>query len=926
MRDEATFLSAIATGDDVARLGFADWLEERGDRRAVWVRDPDVFPWMLPDGRDPTEALVAAAIDADHPQQYKAQVALPKLGAVAIPRLLQIIAAGDFSYWAGEAIGAMSREAVEPFLPDILELLRREEQDVCIPALEALRGLGPAAAPALPRLIEMLPAEDEEDDWEFEEDGDVLAEIIGSMGPVALPAVPGLIRLGNFCHEEESDDALVAIGPAVVPDILETVRRYDNDGPTYGSYSPLRRLAPEALPALRSALRDDSPAVRRAAAVALAGHDAQAAMPVLLASLEETAGQEQHRDSRLADAVDEASAVIRPSVDVLERLLPALNYSARSTIAALLQRLGQADGALRVLLGMLSDADAERRAGAVIALGNLDGLSDDVYAAIVPLLDDPATEVRDAVRNRLSGHDVAFRAPVVPALLAAVRSTHLDTSTWALTLHADYQSPEGLAVVVGGLSDLRPEVRKHAVELLRGREGVTTGLIRAARDREADVRAAAVWALAVTGTRAEVTPSIQAALGDKAAGVLVAGLRAAVVRGPGYADEAKRALQSRSTSVREAALDLICLCGMPDAEAVALLRERLSRERKLVGVVAHRLADLAERGVAEVAEAVPGLVKHLDGAEGEAACRALLAIGAPAVAELARALRGKNALKRREAARALAGEHGAGAITELIAALRSDDDSLREEAAKALVLCATPSTPTAPLVRLLTGQNANTTEYALSALARIGRGGASWSDAAHLLDHSTDDVAACAVWAAGCLLLPEQAREEWRGMLSSPRDCIRRAAHLQLHRAGLMDAPSSKDLLEAAIVFALRPGIVDMLATRAAADQSEFNEIRGATTWSHHGKHGAAVAVMGRVGHLHPREAVYSIVSGASFCSERGWHQTILRALWSPAPLAPDEARSFVRSLCEGDDPASRGLALALMRRLVPDAGEVSHA
>src|SRR5262245_48964462 len=135
MLDAPALLKEAAAGDDVARLAYADWLEERGDPRAPWVRDADVFFWMLPDGRDPTEALVAAAIDADHPQQYRAHSALPKLGAVAIPRLLQIIAAGDFSYWAGEAIGAMSREAVEPFLPDILELLRREEQGVCIPAL-----------------------------------------------------------------------------------------------------------------------------------------------------------------------------------------------------------------------------------------------------------------------------------------------------------------------------------------------------------------------------------------------------------------------------------------------------------------------------------------------------------------------------------------------------------------------------------------------------------------------------------------------------------------------------------------------------------------------------------------------------------------------------------------------------------------------
>jgi uncharacterized protein (TIGR02996 family) len=37
--DDTVFLAAIATGDDTARLVYADWLDENGDpRRAEYVR------------------------------------------------------------------------------------------------------------------------------------------------------------------------------------------------------------------------------------------------------------------------------------------------------------------------------------------------------------------------------------------------------------------------------------------------------------------------------------------------------------------------------------------------------------------------------------------------------------------------------------------------------------------------------------------------------------------------------------------------------------------------------------------------------------------------------------------------------------------------------------------------------------------------
>jgi uncharacterized protein (TIGR02996 family) len=59
--DEAAFLKAIAEDrDDTTRLAFADWLEERGDPRAAWVRNPAIFRWMGPNAENPIPTLMGA--------------------------------------------------------------------------------------------------------------------------------------------------------------------------------------------------------------------------------------------------------------------------------------------------------------------------------------------------------------------------------------------------------------------------------------------------------------------------------------------------------------------------------------------------------------------------------------------------------------------------------------------------------------------------------------------------------------------------------------------------------------------------------------------------------------------------------------------------------------------------------------------------
>src|SRR4051794_27071545 len=104
---EADFLRLIEQGDDTARLAFADWLEERGDQRAAWVRDKRIFRWMLPDAGDPVPRLLGA-LREDRNSHDAAELLPLVAGASAVPALLELVQGGGWqAYRAAQALSKM---------------------------------------------------------------------------------------------------------------------------------------------------------------------------------------------------------------------------------------------------------------------------------------------------------------------------------------------------------------------------------------------------------------------------------------------------------------------------------------------------------------------------------------------------------------------------------------------------------------------------------------------------------------------------------------------------------------------------------------------------------------------------------------------------------------------------------------------------
>ena len=279
--DEAGFLSAIAAGDDTARLVFADWLDEHGDPRAPWVRDPELWPFMAPDATDPVPRLLARVGGEVPNERWEL---LGRLGAHAVPALVDahrdenegrpgavVTGAVQALGW----IGAGAHEAV-PTLVDALSEYEDEQMRKC--AASALGSIGPTAVPAL------VAALRDEDGW-LREGAAWALRLIGAGAHEAVPALAAALGAKDVRVSNAAVSALAWIGPAAVPALTaalrdEWLRMRGNAAWALGWIGP---GAHEAGPALTAALRDEHGGLRACVAQALGriGPGAAEAVPEL---------------------------------------------------------------------------------------------------------------------------------------------------------------------------------------------------------------------------------------------------------------------------------------------------------------------------------------------------------------------------------------------------------------------------------------------------------------------------------------------------------------------------------------------------------------------------------------------------------------------------------------------------------------------
>ncbi|MFG2332612.1 fumarate reductase/succinate dehydrogenase flavoprotein subunit [Streptomyces sp. NPDC048604] len=260
------------------------------------------------------------------------------------------------------------------------------------------------------------------------------------------------------------------------------------------------------LPALETYLNDPEPAVRRTAIAVLTETAPPGTGPALAAALGDTDASVR---AAAAASLRELTETLTPDPVLRDRLVAALAATDPDVRAAALDVLrGLRAGGVDLFAASLSDSDVAVRVAAVRALVSVDALAELARAART----DPAREVRVTIVKALAGLAPGPDPDVLPSVLAEL----LDDPD-ALVRGAAYEAlgttgcPTPLARhAESALSEPSWQVRAGAATALSAADpGVAVpALAQALADPNADVRKAAVLALA----RHRATEAARAAL------------------------------------------------------------------------------------------------------------------------------------------------------------------------------------------------------------------------------------------------------------------------------------------------------------------------------------------------------------------------------------------------------------------------------
>lgn len=371
---------------------------------------------MLVDHLDDARVVAAFVrrIDAGdiHAMYALAEARIPAaLGPIA--RLLDRDDPSDRAYAVhtlAESFGA----SAAPFLVDALA--RDLPDDELADLAYSLWNLGPAAAAATPRLLEL--ATDTTTEVGVRQ---AAVRALGAVGTNDVHVVPALEQLLGDADPELRSLALVAVGElgplaaACSPTLLRTLTSSDADEVATAADVLGRIQAPDAVPALAGLLSHTDHDVRESASRALArlGATARSALDVLVAALDDDSS-EVRRDAALALVAIESRRATASLGQALEDEDPGVRPAARLAMAAI---AGDPASAIHTLVIDLDDADDRVQESSALALGQLGPLA----TSAVPAL----------VRRLLEGGDVASaealgrigtREPAVAALLRVLET------------------------------------------------------------------------------------------------------------------------------------------------------------------------------------------------------------------------------------------------------------------------------------------------------------------------------------------------------------------------------------------------------------------------------------------------------------------------------------------------------------------------
>lgn len=541
--------------------------------------------------------------------------------------------------------GPAGAQAPDPDVRRLSEILENPAQDTKakIAACEELLRLGSEAAPAVPALVKLAAADDDElrayaalamaqigapavpalEKLLSDEDRRArmwAAVALGRIGPPARKAVPGLIAAARDAQSRETvSSALQNIGSPAIPHLIGVLEDRDAELRAWGATTiaaictsdPYPRARPAVRP-LAKLLADDAPAVRREAARALgavgdARHagalsKARVAVPALIERLEdpdvEVRTVAAHALSRIEhDAEPAVPALVDRVADGREP------DDVKIAAAWALMKIAPPPGktTLAAFSATLKDPSPDVRLVAASALARIAGASEETVRTLVDAMLSGTAELAPAAPTALA----QIGAPAVRPLLARLEDDDRAVRL-AVTQTLAEIGPEAEAAVPALIGRLKQEKDEQVARALidalgriqRGAKHSVPALAALLKHEDYNRQTAACEALGRIGpAAAEAVPE------------LIEQLRTGDLLMPLYA---ANALGEIGPAAREAAPDLAALLRVESTFHQAVAAETLRKVGGVDNAAREKLRSLLKSGAIRVRLEAARTLWHLD--------------------------------------------------------------------------------------------------------------------------------------------------------------------------------------------------------------------------------------------------------------------------------------------------------------------------
>jgi HEAT repeat protein len=379
--------------------------------------------------------------------------ALGRIGEGAVPGLTKALANPDVRIRRGATLAllTMTPEHARCAVTALVDALGDRDQDVRCGAIDALGGLGPMAASAVPALLAALTAPSPV----------VRRAVVHSIGRIREDGLSAMAALGVASRDSDEGVRSCAIGA------LEAI----------GGDSAVHLLI--------KATRDTTDRVASQVVAALGSLAAlpQLTIPTIIAAMRTTGDTQGAAVKALgqfgADAVTSVVALLHDAD-------PDVRVAALRAVAQLKEH---ASDAVPALIQALSDPDPAVRSQAVWALEKFDGDATRTIEAITDALKDEDSWVRMAAAMSLAtfGSAASAAIPVLVTLLdSGLESPDGYAASFALRTIGEAVIPP----LLEALRAASPRLRSGAVYVLASYRGSATeaALIDMLDDQEAEVR------------------------------------------------------------------------------------------------------------------------------------------------------------------------------------------------------------------------------------------------------------------------------------------------------------------------------------------------------------------------------------------------------------------------------------------------------